>query len=237
MEPSAGMVPERKRPVINSYNTSKHNEAWDKLMRRPISQDVVPPVRPDDEVYVHKLRVGEAKSTDAGRNIIRIDASSLILLGIKVGDIVVIAGTNGFRAAALCLDSEIMEVEPVIRMDRVMRTNLGLALGDLMPCSSIKVVQAVADSTEREIILDPLVPKVPAAIDEAYLARALRGMPLVAGQAIVVPYFGGVWYPFIVLRILCPTSTDVLGRSNQPEFVAIVGPSTRLVFGASGLST
>ena len=187
-------------------------------------------VEPQDRVFVHKLRVCEAKISDAGRNIVRIDGSSLILLDLQVHDIVLVVGENGFKAAAECLDSELLEIEPVIRMDKVMRTNLGLKLGDLLLCSSLSKVDHNSIRNDVEITLDPLLARIPSSVDERYVATALSGMSVTAGQAVVVPYYGGNWLPFIVIGVRSKNSASSNGE------VAIIGSSTRIVFGSLGLA-
>jgi hypothetical protein len=42
---------------------------------------------------------------------------------------------------------------------------------------------------------------IPEAVDEQYVARALEGVPVVKGQAVLVPYYGGSWFPYAVLDI------------------------------------
>ena len=171
----------------------------------------------DWEVFVHRLKVEEAMTSDAGKNIIRIDSSSMILLGIKTGDIVVLRGHNGGRAAAMCADSMLLEIEPVIRLDKILRYNLAVKIEDSITSESIECVTGNAAFCS-ELNLEPISLGIPAAVDERYIGRALKGMPVVSRQVVLVPYFGGTWYPYAV--------SGVNSESDQLEEPAIVGSTT-----------
>src|SRR5262249_52898087 len=153
---------------------------------------------PEDEPFVHSLRVTEGMTSDAGRTVTRVDGSSMILLGIKPSHVLVMRGKNGRRLAAHCLDSFLLEMEPVIRMDAVMRYNLGLNIGDLFRSDSI--VDVIRDPQDcARVSLEPISSGTPSAIDNEYISRALQGATLVPSQVIMVPYFGGRWYPYAVI--------------------------------------
>ena len=171
----------------------------------------------EPEIFVHRLKVEEAMASDVGKNIARIDASSLILMGIKPGNVLVFTGQNGRKAAARCQESMFLEMEPVIRIDKVMRYNLGIEIGELLASDSI--VQVISDPhTCSEVILEPISLGVPAAVDERYIGRSLDGVTIAEGQVIMIPYFGGRWYPYSVSKI----SDDLSGSINA----TLIGPKT-----------
>ncbi len=75
------------------------------------------------------------------------------------------------------------EGKGIIRVDGLVRNNLGVAVGDKVEVRKIKAVPA------EKIIVAPLEAIPP--IDERYLADSLENTPLIKGDNIMVPYFGG----------------------------------------------
>lgn len=185
-----------------------------------------------DDVFIHKLKVKEAHTEDVGRYIVRVDRSSLILMGLRVGDIVIITGKNGRKTAAKCLDSMLLEIEPVIRMDRLMRYNLGMQIDNMVDSESIAKAENDIynldnnNNYQGEIVLEPLAAGIPASIDEQYVARALEGVPVVKGQAILIPYYGGLWFPYAILDLRKTKGTEIKKMDDQ---AAIVGPDTVII--------
>ena len=128
------------------------------------------------------LRVETGYSRDVGRGIVRIDYDSMDVVGASSGDVVAAAGTG--RIAAKCLPlypSD--EGRGIVRVDGLGRHNLGAAVGDSV---SVRKVRAVAAEEASVVPLDPVMPT-----DAPSLAMALEGMPLVAGNHVTMPYFGG----------------------------------------------
>ena len=72
-------------------------------------------------------------------------------------------------------------IKGIIRIDG--RNNSGIAIGDAISVKKIKAVQA------EKIVVAPLEAIPP--IDERYLADALESVPLIKGDNVMVPYFGG----------------------------------------------
>jgi hypothetical protein len=188
----------------------------------------VTPKPSEDQVFVHRLKVDEAMASDAGRNIARIDGSSLILLGIKVGDTLVVKGKSGRSAAVLCQDSMLLELEPVIRLDKIMRYNLGVEIGASISADNIEVVGK--PHVCSELTLEPVSLGVPAAVDERYISRALQGITLVENQIVVVPYYGGRWYPYAVTRI-SNDDDDQDEDDASRHSAALFGPKTIVKLG------
>ena len=104
------------------------------------------------------------------------------VLGVSSGDIVEITGKR--KSVAKCLPLYTSdEGKGIIRVDGLARNNTGVAVGDMVMLRKIKAVVA------EKIIVAPLDAMPP--IDERYLTDSLENIPLVKGDNIMVPYFGG----------------------------------------------
>src|SRR5437867_7514679 len=103
-------------------------------------------------------------------------------LGASTGEIIEIRVKC--RTVARCLPlypSD--EGKGIIRVDGLVRNNAGIAIGDTVIVKKIKAVPA------EKVIVAPLEAIPP--IDERYLADALESVPLIKGDNVMVPYFGG----------------------------------------------
>jgi transitional endoplasmic reticulum ATPase len=130
----------------------------------------------------HSLKVLEAYTRDVGRGVARIDYDSMDSLGASTGDVIELRGKR--RTVAKCLPlypSD--EGKGIIRVDGLVRNNAGVAIGDTVVVRKIKAVPA------EKVIVAPLEAIPP--IDERYLADALESVPLIKGDNVMVPYFGG----------------------------------------------
>src|ERR687886_1008599 len=128
------------------------------------------------------LKVLEAYTRDVGRGVARIDYDSMDSLSASTGDVIEIRGKR--RTVAKCLPlypSD--EGKGIIRVDGLVRNNAGVAIGDTVIVKKIKAVPA------EKVIVAPLEAIPP--IDERYLADALESVPLIKGDNVMVPYFGG----------------------------------------------
>ena len=128
------------------------------------------------------LKALEAYTRDVGRGTARIDYEAMDSLGATTGDIIEIKGKR--RTVAKCLPlypSD--EGKSIIRIDGLMRNNAGVAIGDTVNAKKIKAVPA------EKVVVSPLEAIPP--IDERYLADALESTPLVKGDNVMIPYFGG----------------------------------------------
>ena len=92
------------------------------------------------------------------------------------------------------------EGKGIIRIDGLGRNNSGIAIGDTISVRKIKAVAA------EKVVVAPLEAIPP--IDERYLADALESVPLIKGDNVMVPYFGGR-LTFQVIGIT-PTADAVL---------------------------
>jgi transitional endoplasmic reticulum ATPase len=124
----------------------------------------------------------EAYTRDVGRGIARIDYDTMDSLAVSTGDVVEIRGKR--RTTTKCLPlypSD--EGKGIIRIDGLVRNNSGIAIGDTIFIRKIKAVPA------EKIFISPLEAIPP--IDERYLADALESVPIIKGDNVMVPYFGG----------------------------------------------
>jgi len=144
------------------------------------------------------LKVLEAYTRDVGRGVARIDYDSMDSLGASTGDVIEIRGKR--RTVAKCLPlypSD--EGKGIIRVDGLVRNNAGIAIGDTVIVKKIKAVPA------EKVIVAPLEAIPP--IDERYLADALESVPLIKGDNVMVPYFGGR-LTFQIIGITPPPAVD-----------------------------
>src|SRR5207253_2472378 len=128
------------------------------------------------------LKILEAYTRDVGRGVARLDYESMDPLSASTGDVIEIRGKR--RTVAKCLPlypSD--EGKGIVRVDGLVRNNAGVAIGDTVVVRKIKAVPA------EKVIVAPLEAIPP--IDERYLADALESVPLIKGDNVMVPYFGG----------------------------------------------
>ena len=163
-----------------------------------------------------QLKILEAYTRDVGRGVTRIDYESMDALGASTGDILEITGKR--RSVARCLPlypSD--EGKGIIRVDGLGRNNTGIGIGDTVTVRKIKTVPA------EKVIVAPLDSIPP--IDERYLTDSLENIPLVKGDNIMVPYFGGR-LTFQVIGIT--PATDAVLVTPKTEFhIAEKGESLR----------
>ena len=146
----------------------------------------------------------------------RLDYESMDVLGVSSGDIVEITGKRKSVAKCLPLYSS-DEGKGIIRVDGLARNNTGVAVGDMVILRKIKAVVA------EKIIVAPLDAMPP--IDERYLTDSLENIPLVKGDNIMVPYFGGR-LTFQVIGVT-PVAGAVIVTSKTVFHIAEKGESLR----------
>src|SRR5437870_6550519 len=128
-------------------------------------------------------------------------------LGASTGDVIEIRGKR--RTVAKCLPlypSD--EGKGIIRVDGLVRNNAGLAIDDTVIIRKIKAPPA------EKIIVAPLEAIPP--IDEKYLADALESVPLIKGDNVMAPYFGGRLI-FQVIGVT-PTAADTVLVTQKTIF-------------------
>jgi transitional endoplasmic reticulum ATPase len=144
------------------------------------------------------LKVLEAYTRDVGRGTARIDYDTMGSLGVSTGDIIEIKGKR--RTVVKCLPlypSD--EGKGIVRLDGLVRNNAGIGIGDAINARKIKAVPA------EKVVISPLEAIPP--IDERYLADALESVPLIKGDNVMVPYFGGR-LTFQIIGITPPAAVD-----------------------------
>src|SRR5437660_3934054 len=162
------------------------------------------------------LKVLEAYTRDVGRGVARIDYDSMDSLGASTGDVIEIKGKR--RTVAKCLPlypSD--EGKGIIRVDGLVRNNAGIAIGDTVRVRKIKAVAA------EKVVVAPLEAIPP--IEERYLADALESVPLIKGDNVMVPYFGGR-LTFQVISVT-PAADAVLVTQKTVFHIAEKGETLR----------
>lgn len=165
---------------------------------------------------VLNLKVLEAYTRDVGRGVARIDYDSMDTLNASTGDVLEIKGKR--RSVAKCLPlypSD--EGKGIIRIDGLGRNNSGIAIGDTISVRKIKAVPA------EKIVVAPLESIPP--IDERYLADALESVPIIKGDNVMVPYFGGR-LSFQIIGVT-PASDAVLVTQKTVFHIAEKGETLR----------
>ena len=162
------------------------------------------------------LRVAEGLPKDAGRGIARLDPGDMARIGVKIGDVIAVAGT---RDAVL----KVVPVYPVdrgqeiVQIDGIARENAGVGIDDRVEVrkASCEVAQAVTLSLIGSSRLSQ-------ARDASYIGRLLDGMVVQAGDRVRVNLFGSRPQDFRV-------------EGTSPKGVVFLRDGTRVkVSGASG---
>jgi transitional endoplasmic reticulum ATPase len=138
-------------------------------------------------------------------------------LSASTGDVIEIRGKR--RTVAKCLPlypSD--EGKGIVRVDGLVRNNAGVAIGDTVVVRKIKAVPA------EKVIVAPLEAIPP--IDERYLADALESVPLIKGDNVMVPYFGGR-LTFQVIGVTPAASDAVLVTQKTTFHIAERGSALR----------
>jgi transitional endoplasmic reticulum ATPase len=110
------------------------------------------------------------------------------------------------------------EGKGIIRVDGLVRNNAGVAIGDTVVVRKIKAIPA------EKVIVAPLEAIPP--IDERYLADALESVPLIKGDNVMVPYFGGR-LTFQVIGVTPAGSDAVLVTQKTVFHIAEKGETLR----------
>ncbi len=131
-----------------------------------------------------ELTIAEAVQTDVGQGKARIDAQTRVQLDLSPGDIIRIEGKRVSAAVVWRMLSE-DENKGIIRIDGLVRKNVGSSLGD-----HVKVSQADVKPAQK-VVLAPMVAdnhriQFGTGI-EAFIKRNLLKRPVVAGDTIIVP--------------------------------------------------
>ena len=162
------------------------------------------------------LKVAEAKPRDVGHDFVRIPFHIMKKLGIYPGGYVEIVGKKSAYAKVRPAYPE-DEDKDIIRMDDAIRQNADVGIGD-----TVKVKKAALKPAQRVV----LVPTEPVRVDPEYLKEQILGKPVAGGQAIDVPFYGGVIrfvVRFVVVQVepepaaYVSIDTDVIVEATKIE--------------------
>lgn len=167
------------------------------------------------------LKVIEARPTDVGRGIARVDPQVLNDMGWQAGDIVSIEGKK--KTAALVWPGYPEDTgHGVVRLDGNTRRNAGVSIDDRVP---LKIAQA----TPAEVVL--FAPTVPLRITggEEYLKRYMEGRVITRGDIIEISVMGRK-IELMATRVTPPKEGTVIGErtridiTDKPAKEEKVGP-------------
>ena len=130
----------------------------------------------------YTLKVGEARPSDVGRGIARVDQAVLYEAGWEAGDVLMIEGKK--RTAALLMPGYPDDTGTrMIRIDGNIRRNAGMGIDDKVP------VKVIRSSPAEKIVFAPTVP-LRITGGEEYLRRYLEGRVLTRGDIIEIGVMG-----------------------------------------------
>ncbi len=139
------------------------------------------------------LKVAEAFQNDIGRGIARIDSKAKNELAVSTGDIIKLVG----KKAALAIvwqahpDDEGLDM---IRMDGILRQNVGVGLGEKVR------IEPVAAKVAKKVVLAPQEPVRYSLGFDQYVKKRLIGKALLKGNLLPVGIFG-TSIPLVVAQV------------------------------------
>jgi len=135
-----------------------------------------------DMAEEYTLKVGEARPSDVGRGIARVDQAVLYNAGWQAGDVLSITGKK--KTAALLLPGYPEDTGTgIVRLDGNIRRNAGVSIDDRVPVKIIKSAPA------GKVVFAPTVPLGIAGV-ENYLLRYLEGRVITKGDVIAISVMG-----------------------------------------------
>jgi len=130
----------------------------------------------------YTLKVGEARPSDVGRGIARVDQAVLYEAGWEAGDVLMIEGKK--KTAALLMPGYPDDTGTgMIRIDGNIRRNAGMSIDDKVP------VKVIRSAPADKIVFAPTVP-LRITGGEEYLRRYLEGRVLTKGDIIEIGVMG-----------------------------------------------
>ena len=139
------------------------------------------------------LKVAEAFQNDIGRGIARIDSKAKSELGVSTGDIVKLVGKKSALAIVWQAhpDDEGLDM---IRMDGILRQNVGVGLGEKVR------IEQVQTKVAKKIVLAPQEAVRYSVGFDQYVKKRLIGKPILKGNLLPVGIFG-TSIPLIVTQV------------------------------------
>jgi len=135
-----------------------------------------------DMTEEYTLKVGEARPSDVGRGIARVDQAVIYNAGWQAGDVLSVTGKK--KTAALLLPGYPEDTGTgIVRLDGNIRRNAGVSIDDRVPVKIIKSALAA------KVVFAPTVP-LRITGGEEYLRRNLEGRVLTKGDVIEISVMG-----------------------------------------------
>ena len=139
------------------------------------------------------LKVAEAFQNDIGRGIARVDSKAKSELGVSTGDIIKLTG----KKAALAIVWQAQQDDEgldMIRMDGILRQNVGVGLGEKVR------IEPVHTKVAKKVVLAPQEAVRYSVGFDQYVKKRLIGKPLLKGNLLPVGIFG-TSIPLIVAQV------------------------------------
>jgi ATP-dependent 26S proteasome regulatory subunit len=154
------------------------------------------------------LKVGEARASDVGRGIARVDPAVIKERGWQAGDVISIRGKK--QTAALLWPGYPEDTGTgIIRMDGTLRRNAGVTIDERVP---VRIVQAAQAET---VVFAPTVP-LRITGGEEYLKRYMEGRVISRGDVIELNVMGRK-IDLVAVRITPPRDALVIGDRTKIE--------------------
>jgi transitional endoplasmic reticulum ATPase len=188
------------------------------------------------------LKVVEANQGDVGRGLVRVDYSIMRENGLETGDIVEIASerTGGKKTGALVIPGRREDRgKEIIRMDGLIRGNVGTSLGETVRIRKIKKREA------KRITIAPAEERIRLLVRSEIIRERLQNHPVSRGDLLVItgqirkipPSGGGTTgtgMDDFISRFFGATSPVSLGEikvvvvATDPEGIVTVGDTTEV---------
>jgi len=187
------------------------------------------------------LKVAEANQGDVGRGLVRVDYAIMKEFGLETGDIVEIATerTSGRKTCALVIPGRREDRgKRIIRMDGLIRGNVGTSLGENVSIKPIKRCEA------NRITIAPAEERIRLLVKAEIIRERLLNRPISRGDLLVItgqirkiPPSGGspgTGMDDFISRFFNTTSPVSLGEikvvivASDPEGIVTVGEGTEV---------
>jgi transitional endoplasmic reticulum ATPase len=187
------------------------------------------------------LKVAEANQGDVGRGLIRIDYAIMQEFGLETGDIVELSTErmSGRKTGALVIPGRREDRgKRIIRMDGLIRGNVGTSLGENVSINSIKRYEA------KRITIAPAEERIRLLVKAEIIRERLLNRPISRGDLLVItgqirkiPPSGGTsgaGMDDFISRFFNTTSPVSLGEikvvivASDPEGIVTVGERTEV---------
>ncbi|HWQ42967.1 MAG TPA: AAA family ATPase, partial [Desulfosporosinus sp.] len=159
-----------------------------------------------------QLKVSESLTKDMGRGIARIDPVDMQVIGVKVGDIILISGQK--QAAARVMPAyEERRGKRLIQIDGILRENSGAALGDKVIISKVEAPSA------QEVVLHPQGDRL--AVTSEQILHDIQGLAFKRGNIIRISLLGLKAQEYEVINTI-------------PDGVVLPGKDTKVILQNNG---